>query len=315
MKQLLFSCKAIGVMLLMAVFISSCQKMASNLPNPKATENKSITRLVSQAPNLSFLEAAVIKAGLAGTLDAPGTFTIFAPTDDAFKAAGFTTVDDVKNADAEVLKQILLYHALGSEVTSSAVQGLNAAPVTTLAGKDFYVTGKNGNVWVNNAKVIFKDVDASNGVIHVIDHVLMPPTQNLVQLAQSNPDLSTLVAAVVQAGAVGLLESDGPFTVFAPTNMAFQNALAALGYSALVDVPNDKLLNILAYHLIGARVFSYNLSDGLMPETVQGGTVTILLNGGAKVKGNGNTTASNIVAVDIVATNGVVHVIDQVLLP
>ncbi|HEU0111649.1 MAG TPA: fasciclin domain-containing protein, partial [Flavisolibacter sp.] len=168
---------------------------------------------------------------------------------------------------------------------------------------------------VNNAKVIFKDVDASNGVIHVIDHVLMPPTQNLVQLAQSNPDLSTLVAAVVQAGAVGLLESDGPFTVFAPTNMAFQNALAALGYSALVDVPNDALLNILAYHLIGARVFSYNLSDGLMPQTVQGGTVTISLNGGAKVKGNGNSTASNIVAVDILATNGVVHVIDQVLLP
>lgn len=312
MKHLLLSYKAILGMALTMVLFSACQKKTVN---PNATEKKSITRLVSQTPNLSFLEAAVIKAGLATTLDQPGTYTIFAPTDDAFKAAGFKTEEDVKNADADVLKNILLYHALGSKVMAADVQGTNATAVKTLANKDFYVTGKGGNVWVNNAQVTLKDIVASNGVVHVIDKVLIPPTQDLVQLAQATPDLSILVAAVVKAGAVDLLKSEGPYTVFAPTNKAFQDLLVKLNAEGLGDIDNATLLTVLKYHLVKGRVFSYNLSEGLMPTTEQGGKVTITLAGGAKVKGNSNTTASNIVAVDVLATNGVVHLIDQVLLP
>jgi uncharacterized surface protein with fasciclin (FAS1) repeats len=296
------------------LLVSSCEKA-----NPKAlsqTEKKSITELVKTSPQHNFLYAAIVKAGLASTLDGKGTFTVFAPTDDAFRAAGFPNVKAVQDAPADVLQGILLYHALGSVVKSADVQGLSAAPVTTLANKDFYVTGKDGKVWVNNAMVTNKDIMASNGVIHVIDKVLMPPSQNLVQLAQSNPNLSSLVAAVLQLGegTVTLLATGGPFTVMAPTNQAFANLLNTLG-KTLPELDKDLLASVLTYHLIPARVFSYNLTEGLKAPTVQGGELTFTLSSGAKVKGNGNATASNIIAVDILATNGVVHVIDQVLLP
>ena len=307
----------LGVLALisLAMATSSCQKMTPIFPNPKATEKKSITQLISQAPDLRFLEAAVIRAGLSETLDKAGTYTVFAPVDDAFRAAGFQSVEEIKKADPEWLKGILLYHALGAEVSAAAVQGASAKAVTTLSGQDFYVTGKNGNVWVNNAKVIVRDVKASNGIIHVIDAVLIPPTKDLVALAQSNPDLSILVQAVVQAGATGLLQSAGPFTVFAPTNQAFQNLLVKLGANGLGDIDNAVLLDVLKYHVLSGRYFSYMLAEGLVLPTAQGGSVTISLMGGASVKAMSNTTASHILAVDKIATNGVVHVIDQVLLP
>lgn len=315
MNKTLLTFKAWSVTIFTIFLFSSCQKMDIRLPNSKATEKKSIARIVSTAPNFGFLEAALIKAGLAETLDMSGTFTIFAPTDDAFKAAGFPTAEAVTSADADVLKSVLLYHALGTAVSSSAAQGFNATPVTTLSGKDFYVTGKDGSVWVNNAKVIGKDVMASNGIIHVIDKVLMPPTQDLVQLAQSNANLSVLVAAVIKAGAVDLLKSAGPYTVFAPTNKAFEDLLQKLGFASLNEVPNDLLLKVLQYHVLQGRVFSYQLSEGLMPATLETSKLTISLTSGAAVKGELNTTPSNILTVDILATNGVVHVIDQVLLP
>ncbi len=288
--------------------------------NPKAlgnTEKKTIAELVKQSPEHSFLFAAVEKAGLAGTLSGAGTFTVFAPTNDAFRAAGFPTVQSVRNAPADVLKGILLYHVLGSVVFAKDVQGLNATPVTTLAQKDFYVTGKGGKVWVNNARVTTADIKAKNGVIHVIDKVLLPPSQNLVQLAQSNANLSTLVAAVLQLGepTISTLASGGPFTVMAPTNEAFGKLLVALNKTSLPEIDNGLLATVLTYHLIPGRVFSYNLSEGLEATTAQGSKLTFSLMGGPKVKGNGNASASNILAVDILGTNGVVHVIDQVLLP
>jgi uncharacterized surface protein with fasciclin (FAS1) repeats len=302
----------------MLMLLSACRKQDLPFSSPfKNSDKKSIAELVKISPRHNFLYAAVVRAGLASTLSGSGTFTVFAPTDDAFKAAGFPTIQSVKNASPDALKNILLYHALGSVVYANDVQGASALPVKTLADKDFYVSGKTGKVWVNNATVTVKDIKASNGVIHVIDVVLIPPSQNLVQLAQSNPDLSILVAAVLKLGepTVSTLASGGPFTVLAPTNEAFEDALVKLDAPDLASVPNDELANILSYHLIPGRVFSYNLTNGLEAGTAQGSNVTFTLNGGAKVKGNSNTEASNIVAVDILATNGVVHVIDQVLLP
>jgi uncharacterized surface protein with fasciclin (FAS1) repeats len=299
---------------------ASCKKSDIIQPNPKVlknTEKKSIGELVKMSPRHKFLYAALVKAGLESTLSAPGTFTVFAPTDDAFKAAGFSNVKAIQEAPANVLQGILLYHALGSVVTSQAVQGTSAMPVSTLAGKDFYVSGSNGYVWVNDATVTTKDIMANNGIIHIIDKVLMPPSKNLVELAQSVPELSTLVAAVVQLGqpTIDLLASGGPFTVMAPTNDAFAALLMKLNLPNLASVPNDVLASVLTYHLIPGRVFSYNLSEGLMPATVNGGKLTFSLAGGATVKGTSNDTPSNIVAVNVLATNGVVHVIDQVLLP
>jgi len=304
-----------GIMLML---LSACRKQDFPFHNPfQNSEKKNIAELVKLSPKHSFLFAAVVRAGLAPTLSGKGAFTVFAPTDDAFKAAGFPTIQSVKNASPDALKSILLYHTLGTAVYSKDVQGQSALPVKTLANKDFYVSGKNGKVWVNNATVTVKDIKASNGVIHVIDVVLIPPSQNLVELAQSNSNLSILVAAVLKVGepTVSTLATGGPFTVLAPTNQAFEEALVKLGAPDLASVPNDLLANILTYHLIPGRVFSYNLTNGLEAATVQGDKVTFTLNGGAQVKGNGNTTASNILAVNILATNGTVHVIDQVLLP
>ncbi|HSB93393.1 MAG TPA: fasciclin domain-containing protein [Flavitalea sp.] len=302
------------------ILVTGCKKDDWSDFNPKGhknTEKKSIAELVKMSPRHKFLYAAVVKAGLASTLSAPGTFTVFAPTDDAFKAAGFSSVKAIQDAPADVLQGILLYHALGTEVTAEAVQGKSAMPVSTLAGKDFYVSGSNGNVWVNDARVITKNIMANNGVIHVIDKVLMPPSKNLVQLAQSVPELSTLVAAVIQLGqpTVDLLATGGPFTVMAPTNDAFAALLKKLNLPNLASIPNDVLASVLTYHLIPGRVFSYNLSEGLMPATVNGEKLTFSLAGGATVKGKSNDTPSNIIAVNVLATNGVVHVIDQVLLP
>jgi uncharacterized surface protein with fasciclin (FAS1) repeats len=289
-------------------------------PNIKAlrnTEKKSIAELVKMSPRHKFLYAAIVKAGLEITLSGPGTFTVFAPTDDAFRAAGFSTVKSIQDAPSNVLQGILLYHALGSKVPAMAVQGASALPVSTLAGKDFYVSGSNGYVWVNDATVITKDIMANNGIIHVIDKVLMPPSKNLVELAQAVPALSTLVAAVVQLGqpTIDLLATGGPLTVLAPTNDAFAALLVKLNVPNLASIPDDVLANVLTYHLIPGRVFSYNLSEGLMPATINGEKLTFSLTGGASVKGKSNATMSKIIAVNVLATNGVVHVIDQVLLP
>jgi uncharacterized surface protein with fasciclin (FAS1) repeats len=316
MKKRLSSFKNIAFAAGIVLLFVACKKEA----NPKALENtekKSIAELVKMSPQHSFLYAAVVKAGLASTLSGDGTFTVFAPTDDAFKAAGFPDVKSVQDAPADVLQGILLYHVLGTVVKSENVQGANALPVKTLADKDFYVSGKDGKVWINNASVTAKDLLAKNGVIHVIDKVLLPPSKNLVELAQSNPELSTLVAAVLKLGepTITTLASGGPFTVMAPNNQAFNNLLQALNFENLAAVPNSALATILTYHLIPGRVFSYNLTEGLMPATVQGEKVTFTLSGGAKVKGISNATPSNIIGVDILGTNGVVHVIDQVLIP
>ena len=166
------------------------------------------------------------------------------------------------NASVEVLTPILLYHVLGAEVTSVNVPEGPNADVQTLNGANVYVTRKpNGNVFVNGPPVILADVNAVNGVIHVIDRVLIPPTGNFVQTAiAANPEFTYLVAAVLRASqgstyVAGLLSSSGPFTVFAPVNQAFINAGFAT-INNLLSADPATLTTILGYHVIGERVFS-----------------------------------------------------------
>ncbi|HEX7366254.1 MAG TPA: fasciclin domain-containing protein [Pelobium sp.] len=275
---------------------------------------KTITQVVVDDPNFSFLEAAVVKADLAATLSGTGPFTVFAPTNDAFKAAGFANEAAVSAASKETLQAILKYHVLGNNTTSAAIPTATNTEVATLNGANVYVTKNDKGVFVNGATVTKADVKASNGTIHVINKVLMPATGNIVAAAQGNANLSFLVAAVVKANLGTTLSGTGPFTVFAPTNAAF----IAAGFpdvAAVSAASADVLTPILTYHVISGRVFSTDLSEGLMPTTVNGGKLSISLTGGAKVKGAGNSTAANITATDIVTTNGVVHVIDQVLKP
>ena len=303
----------VAVSLFMLFAFSSCKKK-NDTPNVTGT----ITTIVSNSPDFTLLKAAVIKAGLAATLDSKGPFTVFAPTNDAFKASGIT-METINELSADALKSILLYHTIGAKVVAADVPAGPNANVATAGGKDIFLTKNNSGVFVNGVPVIKADIMASNGVIHAISKVLMPPTGNIVEAAQGNPNFSYLVAAVLRASqgstnVAKVLSGAGPFTVFAPTNDAFK----AAGFATIADInmadPNT-LASILTYHVIGARVFSSDLTNGAQPVTVNGGKVTIGLANGATVKGNRNTSPSKITATDMVTTNGVIHVIDQVLLP
>lgn len=281
---------------------------------------RNIAQIVVEDPNFSFLEAAVVKADLAGALSGNGPFTVFAPTNQAFIAAGFANEAAVTAAPAEVLANILTYHVLPNNTTAAAIPTAANTEVVTLNGESAFVTKNTAGVFINGAQVVQADIAASNGTIHVINAVLTPPAGNVVETAIATPSLSYLVAAVVRASegttnVAQVLSGAGPFTVFAPTNDAF----IAAGFPTIESIqaadPNT-LASILTYHVIAGRVLSTDLTEGATPATVNGGTVRITLTGGAKVTGNGNgNTASNIALANIITTNGVVHVIDRVLLP
>lgn len=281
--------------------------------------NQTIAEVVISNNDFSLLEAALVHAELTSVLSGDGPFTVFAPNDDAFAAAGFDSEAKIKAVPAETLKNILLYHVLNQRVPSSSIAAASNTPVETAADKDVFITKRESAVFVNGASVIDADIMASNGVIHVIDTVLMPPMTNIVEAAQANPDFSLLVAAVLKASqgstnVAQVLSGAGPYTVFAPTNQAFINA-GFPDVAAIQAADPAVLTGILTYHVIAARVFSSDLEEGAKPATVNGATVGITLVGGAKVKGNQNTTASAITSANMITSNGVIHVIDQVLLP
>jgi uncharacterized surface protein with fasciclin (FAS1) repeats len=297
------------------LFGTSCKK--SKMRGPKT-----IYETIASDPNYSYLTAAVNKANLVSALDDAGKsdLTLFAPDNNAFISAGFKSVSDLLAIPDTMLSQVLLYHVLGDKVEADQIPQADNTPVATLNGQPVYATrNSGGSVYINGVTVTKANIECKNGVIHDINRVLLPATGTIVQTAIDNPNLSLLVAAVLRAsqGATDVatvLSGTGPFTVFAPTNQAFINA----GFPDMAAINNadpNTLASILTYHVIAGRIFSSDLTDGTAPATVNGETVSVSLTNGAQVKGNGNSSASNIIATDIVATNGVVHVIDQVLLP
>ncbi len=280
---------------------------------------KTIAALVSETADLSLLKAAVVRAGLLETLSKEdATFTVFAPTNDAFKAAGLDTEEKIKATPVENLKKIVLFHVLGTKYPASAIPD-GTSELSTVNDLKSYVTKNKEGVFVNGVKVTKADIDAKNGVVHLVGKVIMPPAGNIVEAAQANPQLSYLVAAVVRASegvtnVAKLLSEPGAYTVFAPTNDAFKAAGFAT-IDAIKAAKPDDLTAILTYHVIAKRVFSSDLTEGMKPEMLNKGMVTITLAGGAKVKGKNNNAPSNITITDVMATNGVVHIIDGVLLP
>ena len=276
------------------------------------TPTKSITDLVVANPNLSLLKAAVVRAGLAPAL-ATGNLTVFAPTNAAFQAAGFADENAINNADLNTLKTILLYHVIGTERFFSDRLSERLTGYPTLQGGQVYVVREQRGVFANGISVSQANVRAANGVVHVIDRVLMPAAGNTVEVAINNPNLSYLVAAVQRAGLVQTLAT-GTFTVFAPTNAAFQ----AAGFPTIASIQAADpatLTKILTYHVVHERAFAASLRTDNLP-TVQGTEVFVTATPGrVTVKGKSNTSPSTVVAADVNTLNGVVHVIDQVLLP
>ncbi|GAB3778187.1 hypothetical protein GCM10028818_26660 [Spirosoma horti] len=276
------------------------------------TVTTSITDIVVANPAFSLLKAAVVKTGLANAL-ATGNLTVFAPTDAAFQAAGFANADAINSANVDVLRQILLYHVIGNRFPTQNLSN-NVTGYRTLQGDEVLVV-KRQTVSVNGIFVEQANVQATNGVIHVINKVLMPPTGNLAEVASANPNLTYLVAALQRAGLVQTIASAGAITVFAPTNAAFQ-AAGFLTIESIQSADPAVLTRILTYHVVAGRELSSTLRSGEV-NTLQGRTVLVAVapNQAITIKGNSNATPSNVTAGDIVTRNGIVHVIDQVLLP
>lgn len=303
----------IAMFVLFAVGCSSDDNNDGGTTEPPV-EDLSIYETAVASSDLTILVEALERTGLDATLNDPGTYTVFAPTNDAFTAAGIS-LDDFSD---EELTNLLLNHVLGSEVMSG---DLTTTYVNTLA------TGPNDNnisLYVNtDGGVTFNgvsspvsdglDIGASNGVIHLIDTPLAIP--NVVNHVVANPDFQTLEDAVLsfENELTDILTADGPYTIFAPSNEAFEDLFATLGTT---EVDPAVLRTVLLYHVVvGVNAQSGDLTDGQELEMgIDGEILTVDLSDGAKVvDGTGN--AINITTTDIQGSNGVIHEVDQVLLP
>jgi uncharacterized surface protein with fasciclin (FAS1) repeats len=310
---------------------SSCKKDDPVVvPTPPVASN-TITDVVVANSSFTLLKQAVLKAGLDTTLRSAGPFTVFAPDDAAFTAAGFTSAA-ITSTSAASLKSILLYHTIPSKIVAASVPAGPNAKVITAGGDSVFVT-KNGNgVFVNGVKVTAADIAADNGVIHKVGRVIKPASGNIVQTATA-AGLDSLVKAVlrVQNGPGGdpnivAALSSSTLTVFAPTNLAFTGLLQALNVNNIDLISPATLAAVLKYHVVGGRAFSSDLANGPLTMLSSGNTtVNLPTTGSPTIKGNNavlNLTVSgtavnicNIVGTDIMCRNGVVHLIDRVLLP
>ncbi len=304
-----------------AVFLAACSDSDSlDIPprEPLPTGPGTIVEVAQEAGDFETLLAALDATELDDVLaDEEATFTVFAPTDEAFDALGQDTIDALL-ADPETLADILLYHVIAEQAVDAETALSLAGTTVEMANGDIVaLTVRDGELFINGSQVVATDIEASNGVIHVIDAVLIPPadaepTGNIVEVAVANGSFTTLVAAVQAVGLDTVLaDPEATFTVFAPTDEAF----AALGQETinalLADI--DTLSDILLYHVvIGAAVDSITATSlfGEMVEMANGDSVIIDIRDGALFIND-----SQVIIADVPATNGVIHVIDAVLIP
>ena len=280
------------------------------------TPERNIVQLAQANPDLGILVEAVVAAGLVDTLST-GNLTVLAPTNAAFAAllAELGTTKAALLANVPLLKAVLSYHVLGQRVRSADVP-LGKALVP-LGGGFFKIESSNGLKVTDGrnrvARITATDLQASNGVVHVVDRVLLPADKGLVATAQALPDFSILVEAVVAAGLVDTLNGPGPFTVFAPTNAAFAALLGELGVGKEALLANKALLaQVLTYHVVPGRVLKAEVPVGAAIKTVQGQTFSV--NATLQITDQRMRT-SQTTATDVFTSNGVIHGVDRVLLP
>ena len=274
-----------------------------------ASASNTVVDVIVGSPDHTTLEAAVIAAGLAETLSGDGPFTVFAPTDAAFALLAEGTLEYLL-ANTGALTSILTHHVYGGIALSTDLS--DGMMVTTLAGTSLTVSITDEGVYIDNAMVTVANIEADNGVVHVIDAVLIPAeeeTNTVVDVIVGSPDHTTLAAAVVAAGLVETLSGDGPFTVFAPTDAAFALLPEGTVEDLLAD-PTGALTSILTHHVYGGTALSTDLSDGMMVTTLAGTSLTVSITDEGVFIDNAMVTVAN-----IETDNGVVHVIDAVLLP
>ena len=276
-----------------------------------------IVDVLSDYPEYSLLVEAVQAAGLVDTLKGRGPFTVFAPTNTAFVnlLGELETTKDALFADKPLLTAVLTYHVLAARVPAADIPFGRA--ITTVETGIFKIDNVGGPVITDErnrtANITVTNLYASNGVIHGIDKVILPGDKDIVATAQSIPDFSILVEAVVAADLVSTLQGAGPFTVFAPTNAAFTAALSELGVSKEDLFADTELLTqILTYHVVPARVLKAEVPLNTNITTVEG--TAFQVNSSLQIVDVANRLP-NIVTTDVLTSNGVIHVIDRVILP
>jgi transforming growth factor-beta-induced protein len=296
----------IPALLIATALFAAC----SNEEEVPVIVSNNIVDVAQEAGSFSILLEAAQKAGLANFLATEDDLTVFAPTDAAFTALlsdlGVSSLDDIPAAD---LAQILSYHVIGSEVRSTDLITGYVPTLASFSGNNISMYVMVGDdVTINGStSVTTADVQADNGVIHVVDKVILPPS--VVDFALANENFTTLVQAVLKADLVGALSSAGPFTIFAPTNDAFDALFDQLGISGVDDLTAEQLAPILTYHVVPGNIVSTDLSNGQVGTLNEGSSLTVDLSNGVMIN------ESKVIAADIQGTNGVIHVIDQVLLP
>ncbi|WP_417389815.1 fasciclin domain-containing protein [Gimesia sp.] len=275
----------------------------------QAAEKKDIVETAVEAGSFKTLAAALGAADLVGSLQGEGPFTVLAPTDAAFSKLPAGTVETLlKPENKDQLIAILKYHVISGEVPASQVVKLKGAK--TLNGQRVDITAADGQVKVDGATVEATDIMCSNGIIHVIDSVILPSDKNIVTTAAEAEKFNTLIAAAKAAGLAGVLSEQGPFTVFAPTDEAFAKLPEGTVASLLKPENKDKLAAILKYHVVAGRVYSEDALKAGKAKTLQGKPVKIkVVDGVAKVNN------AKLLVTDLDASNGVIHVIDTVIMP
>lgn len=312
--KIVFACVAL------VSFMVSCNK---DDDKPAEPVNKSIAAIAVSNPDFSTLVTALNRTGLTATLNGTGEFTVFAPTNDAFNKFFSTLGSDVNvnNVNVDVLRNILLNHVIGSEIKSAAIPAstyvstlspintsTNAPTISMFVQKSGAVVTLNGGIENAGAVVTTADIDASNGVIHVVNRVIAIPT--IKNHAIANPNLSTVTNLLVAQGLVPTLDGKegAPFTVFAPVNTAFDQATLDL-YGSLTS---EQKTDVLLYHVVGGvNVRSNAIPTGEIP-TLEGQSFSIT---GTAINDAGSNINKNIILTDVQCSNGIVHAIDKVLLP
>ncbi|WP_292487136.1 fasciclin domain-containing protein [Methanohalobium sp.] len=294
----------------LVVLLTISMVLVSGCVQTEQQTEKNIVETAQDSDSFNTLVQAVQEAELAETLSGEGPFTVFAPTDEAFDKLPEGTLEELLN-DKEQLRKVLTYHVVSGEYMANEVVEMDS--IKTVQGENLSITA-NGGVMVNDANVTQTDIESSNGVIHAIDKVILPPSMteneemNIVETAISEGSFNTLVQAMQAAGLENTLRGDGPYTVFAPTDEAFEKLPEGTIENLLAN--EEQLTNVLTYHVVSGEYMANEVVEMESIETLQGSTLEITTTYGEVNIGN-----ATVVQTDINCSNGVIHVIDEVLIP
>jgi uncharacterized surface protein with fasciclin (FAS1) repeats len=273
------------------------------------TFGKDIVETAVEDGHFKTLAAALGAAGLLDHLKTEGPFTVFAPTDEAFAKLPEGTIETLlKPENKSKLTAILTYHVVAGKVLAKDVVNLHEA--TTVNGQRVDIKVDGSTVMIDGATVVMTDIVCDNGVIHVIDSVILPSTKTIPETATEAGQFKTLLAAVKAAGLADVLSGEGPFTVFAPTDDAFKKLPAGTVASLLKPENKQKLVDLLKYHVVAGRVYLDDAVKAKSAESLAGPSIKFAAHGSDAM-----VNESKLVAADVESSNGVIHIIDTVLMP